>query len=418
MGLPIGHNVRSQLCLSRDVNYLISLTIRCSSTSASNDLGFANTDQTTSGHSSDNPKQRLNHVKSNSLSSEQTICTRGRDSEQIQIPIQGTESEWLVACVELLKVSKEGRGWKLAWFISGLEQQIEHLQGQQHQLTAAIKLQHEQLKPAGTHSLHFYIGPPCTVSKKFSPSPLLMLAELAEYNTVLEASNRDLKNMAAFFEDHLNDTWKMNSRIQQHVGEEISWVRKASTRRFRARMAKVPKAEKASNKSLLKEMDPLIKVGVAIRNRFLEQCRGFPPDHPVIYLGNRAAHDGNPLADALLYRSELPNKRTDISRYLSIYGFSPEKILSLRDCGPLIKIISWNGSVRSWYTPSNFKCSAFSRIWPSDFFKKYAGASIASIQAEFANDQQSELINKLEAEYLLETKRNQRISARKPRPGP
>jgi hypothetical protein len=208
MGLPTGHHSRSQLCLSRDVNYLISLTIRCSSTSASNDLGFANTDQTTSGHSSDNPKQRLNPVKSNSLSSEQTICTRGRDSEQVQIPIQGTESEWLVACVELLKVSKECRGWKLAWFILGLEQQIEHLQGQQHQLTAAIKLQHEQLKPAGTHSLHFYIGPPCTVSKKFSPSPLLMLAELAEYNTVLEASNRDLKNMAAFFEDHLNDTWK------------------------------------------------------------------------------------------------------------------------------------------------------------------------------------------------------------------
>jgi hypothetical protein len=108
MGLPIGHHVRSQLCLSRDVNYLFSLTIRCSSTSASNDLGFANTDQTTYSHSSDNPKQRLNRVKSNSLSSEQTICTRGRDSEHIQIPIQGTESEWLVACVELLKVSKEG----------------------------------------------------------------------------------------------------------------------------------------------------------------------------------------------------------------------------------------------------------------------------------------------------------------------
>jgi hypothetical protein len=94
----------------------------------------------------------------------------------------------------------------LAWFISQLEQQIEYLQGQQHQLTAAIKLQHEQLKPAETHTLHFYIGAPCTVSKKFSPSPLLMLADLAEYNAVLEASNRDLKNMTAFFVDHLNDT--------------------------------------------------------------------------------------------------------------------------------------------------------------------------------------------------------------------
>jgi hypothetical protein len=82
-----------------------------------------------------------------------------------------------------------------------------------------------------------------------------------------------------------------------------------------------------------------------------------------------------------------------------------------------MKIIPWNGSVRSWYTASNFKPSAFSCIWQSDSFKKYAGASIAFIQAEFANDQQSELINKLTAEYLLEAKRNQRISARKPRPG-
>jgi hypothetical protein len=320
--------------------------------------------------------------------------------------------------VELLKVSKEARGWKLAWFTSQLEQQIEHLQGQRHQLTATIKLQHEQLKPAETHSLHFYIGPPCTVSKKFSPSPLLMLADLAEYNVVLEASNRDLENMAAFFEDHLNDTWKMNSRIQQPVGEEVSKARKASTRRFRARMAKAPKAEKAFTRCLLKEMDPLIQVGVDIRNRFLEQCRGFPQNHNAIYLGNLAAHYGNPLADALLYQSDLPNKRADVSRYLSVYGFSPEKVLSLRDCGPLIKIVSRNGSVRSWYTPSNFKCSAFSRIWPSDFFQKYSGASAASVQADFGIDQHLELINKLEAEYPLEAKRNKCISARKPRPGP
>jgi hypothetical protein len=33
-----------------------------------------------------------------------------------------------------------------------------------------------------------------------------MLADLAKYNAALEASNRDLKNMAAFFEDNLNDT--------------------------------------------------------------------------------------------------------------------------------------------------------------------------------------------------------------------
>ena len=72
---------------------------------------------------------------------------------------------------------------------------------------------------------------------------MLMLADLAEYNAALEASNRDLKNMAAFFEDNLNDAWKMNSRIQQHVGE-VSRVRKASTRRFRARMAKAPRQRK------------------------------------------------------------------------------------------------------------------------------------------------------------------------------
>jgi hypothetical protein len=92
----------------------------------------------------------------------------------------------------------------------------------------------------------------------------------------------------------------MNSRTQQHVREEVSPVRKASTQRFRARMAEAPKAEKACTRCLQKEMDPLIKVGVAIRNRFLQQCRGFPPNHNAVCFGNRAAHDGNPLADALL----------------------------------------------------------------------------------------------------------------------
>jgi hypothetical protein len=100
----------------------------------------------------------------------------------------------------------------------------------------------------------------------------------------------------------------MNSRIQQHVGEEVSRVRKASTQRFRACMAKAPKAEKACTRCLLKEMDPLVPVGVDIRNRFLEQCRGFPQNHNVIYLGNIAAHYGNPLADALLYHSDLQTR--------------------------------------------------------------------------------------------------------------
>ena len=50
--------------------------------------------------------------------------------------------------------------------------------------------------------------------------------------------------------------------------------------------------------------------------------------------------------------------------------------------------------------------------------QKYCGASVGSVQADFGSDQNLELINKLEAEYLLEAKRNQRISARKPRPGP
>jgi hypothetical protein len=72
-----------------------------------------------------------------------------------------------------------------------------------------------------------------------------------------------------------------------------------------------------------------------------------------------------------------------------------------------MKIIFLNGSVRSCYTPSNFKYGAFSRIWPSDFFKTYAGARIAIVQTDFGSDQHLELINKLDAEYLLETKRNQ-----------
>jgi hypothetical protein len=150
----------------------------------------------------------------------------------------------------------------------------------------------------------------------------------------------------------------------------------------------------------------------------LEQCRGFPQNYNAIYLGNLAAHYGNPLADAHFYQSDLPNKGTDVSRHLSVYGFRPGKILSLRDCGPLMKIVSRNGSVTSWYTPSNFKCSAFSRIWPSDFFQKYSEASVASVQSDIGTDQHLELVNKLEAEYLLEAKRNQYISARKPRPGP
>lgn len=113
MGLPIGHHVHSQLYLSRNINNLISLSIRHTSTSAFNDLECAKLDKTMSNRTSDNSNQCLDFGNSNSLSSEKSIYTRGKDSEQIQIPIQGTKSEWLIACVELLRVGKEGRGWKL-----------------------------------------------------------------------------------------------------------------------------------------------------------------------------------------------------------------------------------------------------------------------------------------------------------------
>jgi hypothetical protein len=86
-------------------------------------------------------------------------------------------------------------------------------------------------------------------------------------------------------------------------------------------------AESRSEERL--DIDPLIRIGQHIRNRFLEASkpRG-TKDAELTRLGNVAAHDVYPLADAMLYKHSY---RNDSDTYKSLYGVSWETILRLQD---------------------------------------------------------------------------------------
>lgn len=90
------------------------------------------------------------------------------------------------------------------------------------------------------------------------------------------------------------------------------------------------------------------QIGKKVRMRFLEGhrrrmgLRGTATGH--IPTGNRAAHRGRPLVDALLYRT---GERDDVEVYIDLYGVDPLLLLQFEDIGEIIEVCGFYGTLKS-----------------------------------------------------------------------
>jgi hypothetical protein len=274
-----------------------------------------------------------------------------------------TKTEWLEFCVDLVRAFEDYRGWKLLWYISNKDLKLKQLEDEYQQTKTGIRALRTQLRLFNEQLKYV---PRCTTenfdARRYSgvdsvPSELEdVRAEIGR----LEKLTHGLKIKTTYSLDLSNATWKTDSRIKQYVKEQVY------------------KTEIAS----INFMHPLVKIGTAVRNRFLELCSTRNKD--IIILGNEAAHYGNPVADALLYHPNNAKKRQDQATFVSIYGHKLQTIWMLRDCTPFIEMVSWYGSIKSWY-PKSFEGRDFT----------YRGQRTSSSNMEERHSKQFKRISKL-----------------------
>ena len=95
---------------------------------------------------------------------------------------------------------------------------------------------------------------------------------------------------------------------------------------------------------------PALTIGREVRLRYLERHRqrmGRPIGalgHARVKSGDRAAHRGRPVVDALLCLSGLV---TDRDVYADLYGVSPEKMREWKDVSEIVEITGFRASLRS-----------------------------------------------------------------------
>ena len=121
-----------------------------------------------------------------------------------------------------------------------------------------------------------------------------------------------------------------------------------------------------------------------------------------VRLGNEAAHYGNAIADAMLYQPGMEKRRKDEKTYVDTYGFTPFQVWRFRGCKPLMQMLDWYGSVKDWHSASAFPHTAFAKAWPSDLFEKYKTATLETVESDFTDNKQTELLEKLKKAYLIE----------------
>jgi hypothetical protein len=124
--------------------------------------------------------------------------------------------------------------------------------------------------------------------------------------------------------------------------------------------------------------------------------------------GNEAAHHGFAVADSWLYHPDHNDGRNDASKYIALYGMSPERVYQLRGCKDLMTLLSWYGSVKSFHTLKTFPQSPFAKAWPCRFFEKYGKGDIEVVRAAFSDGKQASLLKSLKPLFVNEDAANKR----------
>jgi hypothetical protein len=384
MEYSVGYHISKPLFLSRLVNPLISFTVYILSTSRIKRTELREIGETTSTYDCNISRGRVDHLDLGSPSIEEENGSKSSDPVATQHLHFLTKAEWLDICVDLIKAFKNYRGWKCIWYLSSQDLKIKQHEDEYQQTKTGILALRTQL-----HLFNEQLQsiPHCATEnfgQRTNSGAISALDELENLRAEigrLKKLTRELKTKATFSLDLSSATWKTDSRIKRHVEQEVSEA-KAAVAKF---------------------LFPLVEIGKAVRNRFMEQCSTRNKD--IIILGNKAAHYGKPLADVLLYHPNNSEKRQDQATFVKIYGFKPEEIWMLSGCTQLMEMVFWYSSIKSWY-PNSFERQDFSLSWPKDLFKKYGEAKLEAVKADLKTAEQVALFKKLKTKYLAEAAAN------------
>ena len=139
------------------------------------------------------------------------------------------------------------------------------------------------------------------------------------------------------------------------------------------------------------------EIGKQVRLRYLEQHRyrmnrGIGKiGHERIKCGDRAAHRGRPVIDALICLTGL---MTDPKVYEDLYGVTPEQMLHLKDVPDIIDIASFHASLQSEGRMTNDFKTLFKRL--SEVAKTYA--SPTQLREAFKEGSKDKILHQLQAE--------------------
>lgn len=164
-------------------------------------------------------------------------------------------------------------------------------------------------------------------------------------------------------------------------------------------------------------LGPAIENGLSNRSRAFEQARGSNPNKRIIEQGNRKAHYGDVLTDALLFDGQVtPHPRTDILAFSELYGFTSGFIKDNRTgaCAVVafMEFLNWRFSMKEFHHQNcslgSFNATKFFTLW-NDLFTKLKDAykfddSQAAI-TKCLQDRKS-LFDELKKEYEVAEKKH------------
>ena len=139
------------------------------------------------------------------------------------------------------------------------------------------------------------------------------------------------------------------------------------------------------------------EIGKQVRLRYLEQHRyrmkrGIGKvGHERIKCGDRAAHRGRPVIDALICLTGL---MTDPKVYEDLYGVTPEQMHHLKDVPDIIDIASFHASLQSEGRMTNDFKALFNRL--SEKAKRYL--TPMQLREAFKEGSQDKILHQLQAE--------------------
>ncbi|XMA08869.1 hypothetical protein WAI453_001660 [Rhynchosporium graminicola] len=143
--------------------------------------------------------------------------------------------------------------------------------------------------------------------------------------------------------------WELNGNLERPALETNIIVQQIVEEELKARLLRPGLEDNIIVQQIVEEYlatrerrnAPILAVGYSIRNRYLENSAFHSRNKATVLTGNEAAHDGDALADAILYHPLVPNYRKDTVKYTDIYGLDPHTVWCLQDCKPFLKMITW-----------------------------------------------------------------------------